>query len=180
MLVVGLLGLVVSLVGGLAGCRAAPRDVGGVPDDFWLSVTVMGPVRPGPAGGQPGQPQGAEDQPSRFVVEADRVLRAATGPSAAETDFPPVLRVLSAGQVKDLHDALVRSGLPERAGIGGAGDLAVARAPTPAEVGTRRVLVISYRLDRARRTLVIDADASPDDAAKVQPALERLRALAWL
>ncbi len=175
MLVVGLLGLVVSLVGGLAGCRAAPRDVGGVPDDFWLSVTVMGPVRPGPAGGSPGQPQGAEDQPSRFVVEADRVLRAETGPSAAETDFPPVLRVLSAGQVKDLHDALVRSGLPERAG-----DLAVARAPTPAEVGTRRVLVISYRLDRARRTLVIDADASPDDAAKVQPVLERLRALAWM
>jgi hypothetical protein len=59
-------------------------------EGFWLAVT---------AHQEPGDPSFASIPVARFVLEADGQLRAAVGPGADETVFPPPIRRLSREQL---------------------------------------------------------------------------------
>jgi hypothetical protein len=78
------------------------------PDDFWMGVTVIGPVR---------ESMSAYDalprahRPARYVVEADHILRAAVGPGAKDEAFPAPTRRLSAAEVTQLYRLCGEAGL---------------------------------------------------------------------
>ena len=85
------------------GCAAPGRiDAQTPPDDFVLGVTVYAQPSESPIAGRvdPSLPRGL--QPGRYVIEADGVLRAATGPAADPSVFPPRTRQLSAAQMDEV------------------------------------------------------------------------------
>lgn len=77
------------------------------PDDFALSVTVLGPAtEPAEFDATP-RPQ----RPARYIVEPDGILRAAIGPGATPRVYPGQTRQLDAGQVQRLWRLAVGTGL---------------------------------------------------------------------
>ena len=105
--------VVAGVVGGCAGSGGgdvvAGRGEGAatVPDDFWVSATVLGPVRTGSAT----QLLARGLRPGRYVVEPDRGLRVSLGTGAMETTFPPLTRTLTRGEFTELWSLVNSAGL---------------------------------------------------------------------
>lgn len=165
----------------LAGCAGSSQHSSNaavvaerVPEDFWLSITVMGPVR---AGGDAAYEQiGAGLRPGRYVVEPDRSLRAAVGPAAEDWAYPPRLRRISASEMAEVWSLVRSSGVlaadhPDTA----------SRAPSLEMVTGRTVYVVSTHADGARRVVVINVEPEPAaSAAAVRPMIERVAKMAWV
>lgn len=163
---------------GCAGSAARLSDVANLPErapeDFGLSITVMGPVRAGGESAYAGI--GAKLRPGRYVIEPDRSLRAALGPAADDSAYPPRTRRLSAQEMDEVW-ALVRS-----SGVLSADhEASASRAPTLDMASGRTVYVVTTRALGGRRMVVVDVEPEPaPSAASVQPLVERVANLAWV
>lgn len=149
----------------LGGCATTPRGAGnasGVPEDFWLSVTVMNE--------SDGDLQPMCERPVKYLIESDRVLRATSGTGVSEYAPTTMLRHLSTEHVREVYNALVSSGVNEHG-------TNVSVAPRRNELGDRRLVVVSSRQDGRRRTVVIDQTAGVDAGAC--GLVEVLNRLAW-
>ena len=146
------------------------------PADFWLAVTVLKAPADTASRAAAYQRIPLARRPTRYVIEPDRMLRAAVGSGASEETFPPETRRLSESEFQSLWSmlrgsSLVQNGHPATVG----------RAPQAASIGAATVYVVSFSIDGDRRTLALEAEPNaaanaPDAAALV----ERLGGLAWL
>lgn len=107
--------LTVSLLG-IAGCSTSPRPLAEpepvvlpdrAPDDFALSITVVGPA----SGAEPAEDLPRAQRPARYLVEADGILRAAVGPGSTPRVFPRETRQLNKAQVQRLWRLVGETGL---------------------------------------------------------------------
>ncbi|MBX3404849.1 MAG: hypothetical protein KF699_15675 [Phycisphaeraceae bacterium] len=176
--------IVLAAAFGLGGCAggnarferalASPEP----PSDFALSATVLRPVPLAWAAGVrvAGAPTGAADRPARYIVEADSVLRAATGAGAQETTYPPRTRQLTRAQREQLWRELAATPLvdvdhPARAG----------RAPSIDEAseasGGKTTWVIEFSAAGRRQTLVIHEGGEGE--AEARRLVESMARLAW-
>jgi hypothetical protein len=139
-----------------AACVSTPRaaDVGEArpvaatpPDDFWIGVTVLGPVRSVSATAALQRSL----RPGRYVVEPDRALRVSLGAGAKETSYPPQTRLLTPAEFAELWRAANAAGFldaahPNVATGGGEVDLETIQGKTVAVITThaagRRELII--------------------------------------
>lgn len=133
----------------LAGCRAVPRSTERTPDDFAISVSTSGPAD-------------GVFAPAWFMVEADGVLRAATGLRSARSAAPPAVRALTRRQMDELWGMTRAAGLADAPSDGAA----------PAEP-TCEIEVAALGRRRAVR-----ADSSSN--AELKELVQRLRELAWV
>lgn len=171
----------VVLATALFGCAGSPARLGDAaalperaPEDFGLTITVMGPVR---AGGDLAYASiGAKLRPGRYIIEPDRSLRAALGPAADDSAYPPRTRRLSATEMDELWSLVKSSGVLAEDQAGSA-----SRAPSLDMVAGRTVYVVTTRAMGGRRMVVVDVEpeASPI-AVGVQPLVERVARLAWV
>lgn len=99
-----------AVAGGCASqSKPSPSAVQGVdyPQDFALSVTVITPGRETDSSGRDlSFGQDLADRPGRYIVEADGLLRAATGAGATTRVYPPRTKYLSDRQMADLWNKL--------------------------------------------------------------------------
>ena len=102
----------------IADARPAPPTATTPPDDFWISITILGPVRASPAA-YAALPRSL--RPGRYIVEPDRVLRVALGTGARDTYFPPQTRRLSRTEFAELWQAAAGGGGESGAGFLDAG-----------------------------------------------------------
>lgn len=178
--------LVFAALIGLVGCAGAggaraERVFESVepPADFALGATVLRPVPLALGAGVRTAGSGLRlaERPARYLVEADAVLRAAIGPGASETTYPPRTRQLSREQWAELWReframSLAESDHPAMAG----------RAPTIDEAaeasGGRTTWVITFAAAGDRRTLVIHEGGEGEGEAR--RVVERLAGLAWV
>jgi hypothetical protein len=119
-----------------------------------------------------------ERRPGRYVLEADRVLRAGMGGFAQEEQFPPAIRQLSGEHVQRLYAALVNGGLldpdhPARVPVGST------LGREPLGPGAQRILV-SARVSGQRRMVVLDPDAQRSLAGPALSIAKDIAELAWL
>jgi hypothetical protein len=146
------------------------------PEDFWLGITVLkAPADTASrAAGYLRMP--VATRPARYVVEADRILRAAVGSGSVEETFPDQTRQLTQAQFDDLWMTLKTSSL-----VSNDNPSQVGRAPTIPSLGNRTVYVVEFSIGGDRRTLAIDADPTPGLGAEdVKKLVEKLAALAWM
>lgn len=101
------------LASAATGCasqtKPVPAAVRGVdfPQDFALSVTVMTPGRETDDNGRDlSFGKDLADRPGRYIVEADGLLRAATGAGATTRVYPPRTKYLTDRQMADLWNKL--------------------------------------------------------------------------
>ncbi len=77
------------------------------PDDFALSVTILGPET------EPAEIDAAPrtQRPARYIIEPDGILRAAIGPGATPRVYPGQTRQLSPAQVQRVWRLTANTGL---------------------------------------------------------------------
>jgi hypothetical protein len=103
---------------GLCGCSSAPPQKEEepepvvlpehAPEDFTLSVTVMGPAT------REGIDERARaERPARYIVEPDGALRAAIGPGATPRVYPGQTRRLTGEEMQRVWRLVVNTGLLE-------------------------------------------------------------------
>lgn len=139
------------------------------PEDFTLAVTVLTPrelLRVD-------LPRSL--RPARYIIEADGALRAAVGPGAGATTFPPRTRQLTAREFDGLwrqlrETALLDPGHPARV----SDPETVTRAPD------RTTALIYVSFEGTRRTLRVLLDRSSEDAVAAERLVDRLAELAWM
>lgn len=155
------------LPAGCAGKRATENlhALGSPPSDFTVALTVLVQTNRRNVAAIP-----RPERPARFVMEADWVLRAYSGPAVTDAAFPPETRQLTAAQVQDLWIDLRTAGLldPAHAGL-------VGRSPAPGELPSP-TWVVSFKAAGDRRTFVLEADSR----RAAEPLLSRLCDLAWM
>lgn len=127
------------------------------PEDFWLSVTVQGPQR---ATGY--AMLARSDRPARYVVEADRVLRAAVGPGASENRFPPQTRTLSDEQFARVWRVLRESSI-----VRDQSATMVSTMPTLDTAPTGTSIIISYVANGLHEAHVIPLSETPSESPTV-------------
>jgi hypothetical protein len=139
------------------------------PDDFWLAVTVLRPPAEAASRAAAYKTLPIANRPARYVVEADRILRAATGSGASEVTFPDQTRQLSDAQFDHLWETLRASSLvkPDNPALVGSAP------PTPTMLD-KTIYIVSFAAAGNRRTLAFD------DAAEAQPLIDELAKLAWV
>ena len=159
----------------LGGCGTPGERIeqGGadLPADFALSVTVFSEFD------DPELIARLERwrRPARFVMEADRRLRAAQGPAVTPEVYPPIIRQLRREQVRDLW-RLVRAGELLRADHPGrVPDEAVASIPP---LGTTALIAVTH--DGRVQTRRIVMDAGDGDALAASALVDRLAELCWI
>lgn len=156
-----------------AGTAPATSADAPQPADFWLAVTVMGPVQPTPAATER-LPRAL--RPARYVLEPDRVLRAGLGAAAADTAFPPRTRQLSVDQHADVWRLVASSGL-----MAADHPAAVSAAPTTLPAPDATVYVLSFHAAGAHGVRVLRAAPEPDpDTPRAAAIADRLAELAWI
>lgn len=139
------------------------------PPDFALAVTVNAPAG---AHRNPEVPRWR--RPARYIVEADRELRAATGPGVDQETFPRRTRRLTHDQTKSVWRLLRDSGF-----LDASHPAIVGMVPQRYdELDTR--YVVSYTVRGVTRTLVIDADTPTVDAEAASLLVDQLARLAWI
>ncbi len=149
--------LTLGLTAFLAGCAAPQRPDDRLPDDFSLSVSVLGP-------------EGTPMESAWYLVDPDGTLRVAMGERLRSSPAPRAVRVLTREQQTTLWRRVVESGLlaeRERAPA-----LSEAAIPVPGE----RAAVVHLAADQHRRSFRAD----PDPAGPTATVVTHLRALAWL
>lgn len=133
----------------------------------------MGPVRSGP---NPYTSLGAALRPGRYVLESDRILRAAIGPAAHDAAFPPQTRRLTQAEVADIWTAVrssdvLMTGHPNSSST----------APHPDTVLGQTVYVITTSANGRRQTVVIPVEPTPGPMAdRTRPLIEKVASLAWV
>lgn len=165
---------------GCAGTRQARYDAAlaseQAPGDFWLSVTVLKAPADTASRAAAYRRMPLATRPARYIIEPDRILRAAVGSGATDETFPPETRQLSEAEFQELWSTLRSSGLTARDH-----PAMVGRPPQASSIGAATVYVVSFSIDGVRRRLAIEAEPNPGpgaaDAAKLA---ERLGSLAWL
>lgn len=145
------------------------------PPDFWLAITVLrAPAETaGRAAAYQKLPVGI--RPARYIIEADGILRAATGSGANVNTFPDQTRQLDDAQIASLwttlrDSSLVRADHPSR-GV----EAAVSA------IGDKTVYVVSFAAGGTRRVLTMEAAPKPGEGAEeVRQLVERVAGLAWV
>jgi hypothetical protein len=169
-----------SIVPGCAAQRRARYDAAvaadRAPADFWLSVTVLKAPADTASRAAAYQRIPLARRPARYIVEADRVLRAAVGSGASDETFPPETRQLSEEEFQSLWSLLRNSSLVQNDH-----PALVGRAPAATSIGAATIYVVSFSIDGERRTLALEAEPNPAPSAPDAAALvERLGGFAWL
>lgn len=164
----------------LWSCHSAVRGPGGTaattpPDDFWISISVIGPTDRTPTAAAA---LARSLRPGRYVVEPDRVLRVSQGPGAAETSFPPPTRTLGTAEYADLWRQATGAGLldpghPNIASGSGALD--------PETIQGKTVAVIVTHAFGRRELVSLELDPECAGACgKVKPVIDWLAGRAWI
>lgn len=168
-LVLGGLLLVIGLMHG--GCaRASKADASSAwtqatpREGFWVSVTSS--PNPGDAS-LPGLPS------ARFVLEADGQLRAAAGPNADETTFPPPIRRLSREQVDAVWSRLVAIQPLATSPSARISDT----PPSAGASGTSTIRLTAFAHGRQRAAVLTGADPHAPQAADL---VRQLADWAWM
>ncbi len=160
-----------------ADTRAAPPSAT-PPDDFWLSITILGPVRTSPAA-YAILPRSL--RPGRYIVEPDRVLRVALGTGAKDAYFPPQTRQLTRLEFAELWQVA--------AGAGGAGFLDAGHPNAangngevdPETIEGKTVYVISTHGAARRQLIVLETDPECGPACeKAKSVVEWMAGKAWV
>ena len=139
------------------------------PADFTLAATVLS------RGSVEAKKLPRSLRPGRYIVEADGVLRAATGPGATTTTFPGRTRQLTAEQFDSLWRDVRESGLLDPGNP--------ARVDGPEAVGRvpERTTALLYAAYEGKRvTLRVPLDRSSEDAIAAERVVDRLAGLAWM
>lgn len=174
------LGLILPLVAGCASQRRADYQAALAssrpPEDFWLGVTVFKAPADTASRAAAYLKLPIPIRPARYVIEADRVLRAAVGSGATVETFPDQTRQLSEAEFDRLWETLRSSPLvsDDQPGLVGA-------PPGLGTLGDRTLYIVEFSAGGTRRMVAIEAAPTPgpgaDDAKKI---VEELAALAWM
>lgn len=173
----------VTVAVGLGGCGSTARPEGAgesrtasamPPDDFWVSATVLGPVRTASATNALTRAL----RPGRYVVEPDRGLRAALGVGAMETSFPPQTRLLTRTEFAELW-TLVNS-----AGLLDAGHPNVATGNgtiDPETIQGKTVYVLTAHANGRREMVILEVDPECGEwCGKAKGVVDWLGGKAWV
>lgn len=172
-----------TLLSVLTGCTSARRANYAAavaaerpPDDFWLSVTVLRAPADTASRAAAYLRTPVATRPARYIVEADRILRAAVGSGATMETFPDETRQLTEAEFDGLWTTLRGSSLvrEDHAAM-------VGMAPSAASIGGKTMYVVAFSAGGDRRVLLIEAEPAPGDgAADAGKLVEQLAALAWM
>ncbi len=167
----------------LAGCGSTARPEGAgdarmvsamPPDDFWVSATVLGPVRTASATSALARAL----RPGRYVVEPDRGLRAALGVGAMETSFPPQTRLLTRTEFAELWTlvngaGLLDAGHPNVASGNGTID--------PETIQGKTVYVLTAHANGRREMVILEVDPECGEwCAKAKGVVDWMGGKAWM
>jgi hypothetical protein len=165
-------------LGILASCSSSPKTPSPepadlpeqTPGDFALSVTVYSPAS------EPGQIDALPRslRPARYIVEADGLLRAAIGPGATSTTFPPGSRRLEQRQIDRLWVLIRRSPFLDK---GFPGRIPSEDTYRPRRDRTTAVVGVTW-LNRQGSFRVV-LDRSDNDALLAERLADELSELAW-
>ncbi len=154
------------------------------PDDFWLSVTVTGPVRESMAA-YDALPRAL--RPARYVLEADHVLRAAVGPGAKDEAFPAPTRRLSSMDVTQLYRLVGEAGLLDADHPNLVGSVPQpkfeerGRSDAVSDRDLRTTYIVSLHAHNKQRTLVMEASPrGTQDSRQAARVVDWLANKAWL
>jgi hypothetical protein len=141
------------------------------PTDFTLAFTVFNQTSRRQVASIP-----RGTRPMRFVLEADWVLRAFSGPNLTDQSFPRETRQLTHADVQHIWTDLGAAGLldPAHPAIVGTPP-AITSLPEPSAT-VPAAWIVTFTADGARRMLIL----SPDDHPAARPLLDRLADLAWM
>lgn len=167
------------VVGVAGGCAGSGGDVvegraAMPPDDFWVSVTVLGPVRTASAANALARGL----RPGRYVVEPDRGLRVSLGTGAMETTFPPLTRALTRGEFTELWSlvngaGLLDTGHPNAAKGNGAID--------PETIEGKTVYVMTAHANGRREMVILEVDPECGEwCGKAKGVVEWMGGKAWM
>lgn len=158
----------------LVGCASAPKrpvDLDHAPPDFALGVTVFSPA--GEASEIDAQPRPL--RPARYIVEPDRVLRAAIGPGSSPAVYPRQTRRLDAHQADRLWLLVVESGMLES-------DAAsrIDSVDTFLPARTRTVASISITCAGSTHHHAVRLPSGDEESQGVLTLVDQLADLAWI
>jgi hypothetical protein len=165
------------MVCAMVGCRAsgpppAPKALAipeARPSDFVMAATVFSPAR------LSGADLPRSLKPARYVIEADGVLRAATGSAADATTFPGQTRQLTPGEFDSLWRLLRESGL-----LDSNSPLRVPDPETLVRAPDRTTALIYVSYGGERRTLRVPLDRVGEGALATERVVDRLAEWAWV
>lgn len=144
----------------MAGCSGVPRGSDRAPDEFALSLTILGT----------GLGQSAAMQPAWYVVEADGVLRVAVGERLRESGIPPRVRHLGRADMDRLwSEVQAWRGWPAATG----GDR------PEATIGPTALAYVAWGGEE-RRSYRIDLARPGATGESVERTVGVLRDLAWM
>ncbi|HMN41948.1 MAG TPA: hypothetical protein PKE29_13980 [Phycisphaerales bacterium] len=149
------------------------------PRDFWIGITVTGPIRESSAA-YDALPRPL--RPARYVVEADRILRAALGPGAPRESFPPPPRRLSAAEFNDLFAAARDAGLLDPHHPFAVKTLAKPTTPDPAAPPNERTeyIITAHAADRQHTIIMEAAPHGSPESRKAAAVIDWLAGKAWV
>ena len=158
----------------VADTRAASTSAA-PPDDFWLSITILGPVRVSPAA-YAVLPRSL--RPGRYIIEPDRVLRVALGTGAKDAYFPPQTRQLTRLEFAELWQAAAGAGFLDANHPNvshGSGEV------DPETIEGKTVYVISTHGAERRELIVMETDPECGPACeRAKGVVEWMAAKAWI
>jgi hypothetical protein len=163
---------------GLVACASHPDEAGAAatalapdeapPADFTFAFTVVHQTTRRNVASIP-----RDRRPMRFVMEADWVLRAYSGPNLTDQSFPREARQLGAADVQGVWAELRSAGL-----LDPAHPAIVGSVPPPEQwtVLDGSTWVLTVKADGDRRVLMLQ----PEQHAQALALLNRLADLAWM
>lgn len=174
------LGVALPGVAALPGCssrpaiRPEPEPVvlpDRAPDDFTLSVTVLGPANQADEVDDTPRPQ----RPARYLVEPDGVLRAAVGPGATPRVYPRQTRQLDAAQVERLWRLVANTGL-----LDGASLTRIDNTETFFPNRSRPTALVYVRQGGEDSHFAVRLPVGDAESGEVLRMIDELAALAWV
>lgn len=146
------------------------------PEDFWIGVTVFKAPADTASRAAAYLKLPIPLRPARYVVEADRVLRAAVGSGATVDTFPDQTRQLTEAEFDRVWNTLRAGSLvgDDQAGRVGA-------PPGLGALGDRTEYIVEFSAGGDRRMLAIEAAPNPGPGAEdARRLVEELAGLAWM
>lgn len=141
------------------------------PDDFALSVTVMGPAtEPAEIDATP-----RPERPARYIVEPDGVLRAAIGPGATPRVYPGQTRQLTTGQVQRLWRLASNTGL-----LDGDTLAKVDNTETFFPSRERTTAMVYIRQGGVGQSFAVRLPVGDAESPAVEQLIDQLASLAWV
>ncbi len=149
------------------------------PRDFWLGITVTGPIRES-AAAYDALPRPL--RPARYVVEADRILRVAYGPGATTDAFPPPTRRLTATEFNDLYAATRDAGLLSADHPFAVKTITKPSTPDPSAPGPARTdyIITTHAADQQHTIVMEAAPQASDHSRRAAAVIDWLASKAWV